>query len=858
MRLDGAAIGDTGSWPKLGAAVQQARERGERVLIVCAPLGDATAEALLAATGDEGHEPVIRALTGSLQAIGVAVDEPPPPGTEQILAEMARLLAGAHLLGEAGPRTRARLGALLAALPAPLLAAWLRKVGVDAGAVDPRELLATVPSEDDDRRWLAADAAEEAPEGLAGKLAALPAVVVTAGGPARDESGEPALLEGGADRSAAVLATQLHATVCEAWGERPGLFTADPRVLPAARLLRSLAYEEAVELLTVGAHGFHPRAIGPLRRAAIPLRFRALAMPDEPGTEVSAHGGGAMPRVKAVVQRSGVMLLSLETAGMWQRVGFLAEVFARIARLGLSVDLVSTAEANVTVSFDSAPGAPSRERMERLVAELAPLGRPRVLGPCAAVSLVGRQIRSILHRLGPLLEVFEERPVHLVTQAATDLNLTFVVDEDQATRLVRELHDLLLRKQGEDAVLGPTWEELETRAAEPASRRAASDAVTAPRPAPWWRTRRDALLALAEQGTPAYVYDRASLLAAARALRGLGSVERVFYSLKANPFAGVLRVFEAEGLGFECVSPGELAHLFGTFPGLDPQRVLFTPNFAPREEYADALARGVHVTVDNLWVLEEWPETFRGKDVFLRLDPGHGRGHHRHVKTAGAHSKFGIPLAEVEEASAAATRAGARVVGLHAHAGSGILDPEAWRDVAARLLEAAERFPHVATLDLGGGLGVGELPQDRPVDLERLGASLAEVRNAFPRYALWLEPGRFLVARAGVLLARVTQRKGKGDSRYVGVDTGMNSLIRPALYGAYHEIVNLTRLDEPGVEVADVVGPICESGDLLGASRLLPRSEAGDVLLVAHAGAYGRAMSSWYNLREPAAERMLE
>src|SRR5581483_12085269 len=113
-------------------------------------------------------------------------------------------------------------------------------------------------------------------------------------------------------------------------------------------------------------------------------------------------------------------------------------------------------------------------------------------------------------------------PVHLVTQAATDLNLTFVVDEDQATRLVRELHDLLLRKQGEDAVLGPTWEELETRAAEPASRRAASDAVTAPRPAPWWRTRRDALLALAEQGTPAYVYDRASLLAAARALRGLG------------------------------------------------------------------------------------------------------------------------------------------------------------------------------------------------------------------------------------------------------------------------------------------------------------------------------------------------
>ena len=114
------------------------------------------------------------------------------------------------------------------------------------------------------------------------------------------------------------------------------------------------------------------------------------------------------------------------------------------------------------------------------------------------------------------------------------------------------------------------------------------------------------------------------------------------------------------------------------------------------------------------------------------------------------------------------------------------------------------------------------------------------------------------MARAGVLLARVTQLKGKGESLYVGVDTGMNSLIRPALYGAYHEIVNLTRLDEPPQQVADVVGPICESGDVLGAERRLPVTEEGDVLLIASAGAYGRAMSSWYNLREPAAERLLD
>ena len=125
---------------------------------------------------------------------------------------------------------------------------------------------------------------------------------------------------------------------------------------------------------------------------------------------------------------------------------------------------------------------------------------------------------------------------------------------------------------------------------------------------------------------------------------------------------------------------------------------------------------------------------------------------------------------------------------------------------------------------------------------------------AHPGFRIWLEPGRFIVAAAGVLLARVTQTKGKGDLRYVGVATGMNSLIRPALYGAHHEIVNLSRLDEPATESCTVVGPICESGDELGRDRLLPHCEEGDVLLFADAGAYGHAMSSNYNLRPPAPE----
>ncbi|HEV7786020.1 MAG TPA: bifunctional aspartate kinase/diaminopimelate decarboxylase, partial [Thermoanaerobaculia bacterium] len=280
-------------------------------------------------------------------------------------------------------------------------------------------------------------------------------------------------------------------------------------------------------------------------------------------------------------------------------------------------------------------------------------------------------------------------------------------------------------------------------------------------------------------------------------------------------------------------------------------------NFAPREEYVRGFAAGARVTLDNVHPLREWPSVFAGREVFLRLDPGRGRGHHAHVRTAGAQSKFGIAPDQLEETQALLAACGARVVGLHAHMGSGIRSPEAWQEVALFLAAEAERFPDVRVLDLGGGLGVPERPGQSALDLLALDDLLRRFKAVHPRFELWLEPGRFLVALAGVLLARVTQVKHKGEVRYVGLETGMNSLIRPPLYGAYHPIYNLTRLDEPPAMVAHVVGPICETGDILGHSRRLPPTFEGDVVLIANAGAYGRVMSSHYNLREPAGEALV-
>jgi diaminopimelate decarboxylase/aspartate kinase len=504
---------------------------------------------------------------------------------------------------------------------------------------------------------------------------------------------------------------------------------------------------------------------------------------------------------------------------------------------------VSTSETTVTVSLDPAANALDARALENLVNSLSELCRVEVIGPCSAVSLVGRSIRATLHRLGDALELFEEQRIYLVTQAANDLNITFVVDEEQGDRLVSRLHDVIVRNAPSDHVLGPTWEQIH--------------GLAPMHPAggpPWWQDRKAELERLGRKHGCAYVYDRATMQRTARQLLAIEGVERVLYAVKANAHPDILRDFAELGLGFECVSQGECERVLATVRGIDPGRLLFTPNFAPRSEYEWALASGVHLTLDNLHPLRHWPELFRGRDVLVRVDTNFGRGHHDHVRTAGVHSKFGIPLFELDELDRLVKVAGCRVTGLHAHTGSGVFDVKNWAQVGQLLGDLSGRFPDVRVIDLGGGLGVPEKPGQVPVDLAQLQAVIDDLRTKWPQLGLWLEPGRFLVAQAGVLLAQVTQLKGKGAVQYIGIATGMNSLIRPALYGAHHDIVNLSRLGEPGSIVYNVVGPICESADYLGHERLLPPTAEGDTLLIANAGAYGHVMSSSYNLREPARE----
>ncbi|MGB0637688.1 MAG: bifunctional aspartate kinase/diaminopimelate decarboxylase [Myxococcota bacterium] len=851
MKFGGTSVASIERWNTIASEARLRLEEGLRPIVVCSAISgisdhiETILERCIGGNSDQAIAQMEEKHAELADALGVDLNT--SIGAELTL--IREWVQGAQLIGEVTSRLHARLMAMGELMSTKLGAAYLNQHGLETTWVDARMHLAAQPQSgtSNHRRMLAAECDFEPDPAIQDAFQKLPGVILTQGFIARDAQGETVLLgRGGSDTSAAYFAARLQAVRCEIWTDVPGMFTADPRQVPSARVLRALDFAEAQEIASMGAKVLHPRAIPPCKTHGIPMVVRCTPRPDLDGTKIQASGTAAQPGVKAISTRHGVMLVSMETVGMWQTVGFLADAFSIFKRLGLSIDLVSTSETNVTVSLDPSANSTDQETLNTLIRELTPLCDARVIGPCASISLVGRKIRAILHKLGGVLGLFEEQQIHLMTQAASDLNLTFVIDEAQSDRLVARLHAQLFGSQVEGAILGPTWDSM-------------FDAASGRRPhlLDWWKERQSELLALADTTSPIFAINPHSVDHAAQRLHTLTAIDRRFYAIKANCHPDVLTRLHAENIGFECVSPGEIDHVRSLFPDLATERLLFTPNFAGPEEYQHGFDNGAMVTVDNLHPLAHWPEVFRGKEILLRIDPGKGRGHHAHVRTAGSQSKFGIAPDEIDTVAAAVEAAGTTVCGLHAHAGSGIRTPDGWAETAHFLAQVAQRFPDVRFLDLGGGLGIAEKPDQTPLDLNAVNASLMAFKETHPNFELWIEPGRFLIAHAGVLLAKVTQLKTKGEISYVGVNAGMNSLIRPALYGAYHAIVNLSRLDEQRSQLAHIVGPICETGDVLGHARRLAPTQEGDVILIGNTGAYGRSMASNYNLRTPAVEVML-
>ena len=342
---------------------------------------------------------------------------------------------------------------------------------------------------------------------------------------------------------------------------------------------------------------------------------------------------------------------------------------------------------------------------------------------------------------------------------------------------------------------------------------------------------------------------------------------RIYYAAKANSNLSLLKILETEGAHLDAVSPGEVS--IALKADFTAERILFTGTSVRDDELKFLVYSNVTVNVDSLSQLDRLLNITVPSLLSVRVNPEIGAGHHNHVITAGKHSKFGVWEEDALKAYETAKKAGVERFGIHMHVGSGVLDVEPFVLALEKLLSIAKRVHdqvgvEFEFIDMGGGLGVPYNPEDKELDLALFSDTvLALFKSRIGEYGLGkpffcVEPGRYLVCDAGVLLTAVNTIKTTPFKKFVGVDAGFNTLIRPTMYGSYHPVLVADKLGALEEETYDVVGPICESGDVLARDRRLPKVEEGDLLAVLNAGAYGFAMSSQYNARPRAAEVLVK
>jgi diaminopimelate decarboxylase len=341
---------------------------------------------------------------------------------------------------------------------------------------------------------------------------------------------------------------------------------------------------------------------------------------------------------------------------------------------------------------------------------------------------------------------------------------------------------------------------------------------------------------------------------------------RVYYAAKANSNLTVLRILQSEGAYLDTVSPGEV--FMGLSSGFTPERILFTGTSVRNDELTFLSGANITVNVDSQSELDRLLKISVPPIVSVRVNPEVGAGHHSHCITAGPESKFGLWEEETIQAYAIAKRARVERFGIHMHIGSGILELDPYVVAVEKLLSIAKRVHDEVGIDfefidIGGGLGVPYKPEEKDLDLTEFSTKVVSMFKAkvkeygLGKPFLCIEPGRYLVCDASILLTTVNTVKETPSKKFVGVDAGFNTLVRPTMYGSYHPIIVCNKVSQPNKETYDIVGPICESGDALAKNRQLPKIEEGNLLAVLNAGAYGFSMSSQYNSRPRAAEVMI-
>lgn len=361
-----------------------------------------------------------------------------------------------------------------------------------------------------------------------------------------------------------------------------------------------------------------------------------------------------------------------------------------------------------------------------------------------------------------------------------------------------------------------------------------------------------------EFGTPLYVYDADKMIYQINRLKNSfkGLKLNLHYAVKALNNISILKLMKKQGLGLDTVSIEEVK--LGLIAGFTPEEILYTPNCVSFDEIREAVKIGVKINIDNISFLEQFGHEFGNKvPVCVRLNPHIMAGGNAKIQVGHIDSKFGISILQLRHVLRVVKASNLKINGLHMHTGSDILDADVFLKAAEILFDAAKDFPDLDFIDFGSGFKVGYKESDVTTDIEKLGEKLETAFKTFCKeygreLEIWFEPGKFIVSESGYFLVKANVIKTTPATVFVGVNSGMNHLIRPMLYDAYHEIVNVSNTSG-ATRIYTIVGYICET-DTFGWDRKLFEVQEGDILCMKNAGAYGFSMASNYNSRLRPAE----
>lgn len=361
--------------------------------------------------------------------------------------------------------------------------------------------------------------------------------------------------------------------------------------------------------------------------------------------------------------------------------------------------------------------------------------------------------------------------------------------------------------------------------------------------------------------SPLYIYEKEVILERFQKLHDSITVpqKKILYAIKANSNLEIAKIFKEKQCGIDAVSPGEIA--LALKAGFNAKDILFTGNNMTDSEMEYAVEKGVLLNIGSLSRLEKFGQKFPNREICIRINPDVEANIHKHVITAGPQSKFGINYNQTQATKEILEKYQLKLIGIHSHIGSGILESEKFLLAMRITLDVAKHFKNLEFIDFGGGLGIPYKPTEKALDLDNFGKEISGYFNEFCKeygnaLTLILEPGRFFVAESGFLLTEVNTIKYNKNRKFAGTDSGFNHLIRPAMYSAYHPIYNASNLNGKK-EILDICGNLCESGDLFARDREINEIREGDILAIAHAGAYGFSMASNYNTRPLPAEIMV-